>query len=451
MTGVLGLALAAAFAAGWPAARPGVCGTESVVPNRPLTLEDCTLIALRMNPTIVSSEQGVVTARAGVMQARSGYYPQLSLGLSEGLTSRQIVLSSEGETFVETTNRREDLDLFLSETFWQRGRQDQVDQSAYALQVAQHDRATTYQGLVEQVASGYYTLLATQQLVGVATDSVASAESHLEQVRALVKVGAAADVDVYPAEDDLARAQLDLIDARSNVQVTKAQLRNTMGVPPDLEFELAPATFAQLPEAPSLSEALGEAKARRPEVAASQASVQERRRNLALARIARGPLMDVTGTWSQGYTNWNALDPTWDLLLDLSWPIFDGYSTRAGVIAAAASLTRAQADQQSVLNQVGLEVDQALVEVARTRERITASDKSVAAAEARMAAAEGKYQQGVGILIEVIDARVAVTSARADQVRARYDHQIALVGLQRAIGALQVPKEPAAGETATGP
>jgi outer membrane protein TolC len=95
-----------------------------------------------------------------------------------------------------------------------------------------------------------------------------------------------------------------------------------------------------------------------------------------------------------------------------------------------------------VVNQVGLEVDNALVEVNRTRERMQASAKSVAAAEARMAAAEGKYQQGVGILLEVIDARVAVTRALADQVRARYDYQIALVALDRAQGTLPVPATP---------
>jgi len=86
-----------------------------------------------------------------------------------------------------------------------------------------------------------------------------------------------------------------------------------------------------------------------------------------------------------------------------------------------------------------LEVEQALVEVERTRERLGASAKSVAAAEARLRAAEGKYQQGVGILLEVIDARVAVTTALANQIRARYDYQAALVGLQKATGTLAVP------------
>jgi outer membrane protein TolC len=421
------------IAAGLASALPvrGAAGEE--IPSRPLTLEECTTIALRNNPTITAAEQGVVAAEAGAMAARSSYYPQLSLSAVEGVMSRTSTVGSE---------RREDLDLLVSQTLWQRGRRQSVEQSAYSLQAAAFDRTTTVQSLVEQVASGYYSVLAATQLVGVAEAGVASAQSHLEQVQARADIGATAEVDVYPAQDDLARAELDLIDTRSNVQLALARLRNTMGVSPGLKLDLAEATFAELPQPPSLEQALQTARQQRPEVLGSSAAVSARERSLSLARIRRGPLADVSGVYAQGYTDWAAQDPSWDLLLSISWPLFDGYNTRSDVIAAKASVTRQQADRQQVVNQVGLEVDNALVEVNRTRERMQASAKSVAAAEARMAAAEGKYQQGVGILLEVIDARVAVTRALADQVRARYDYQIALVALDRAQGTLPVPATP---------
>lgn len=421
------------IAAGLASALPVRCAAGEEIPARPLTLEECTTIALRNNPTITTAEQGVVAAEAGAMAARSSYYPQLSLSAVEGVMSRTSTVGSE---------RREDLDLVVSQTLWQRGRRQSVEQSAYSLQAAAFDRTTTVQSLVEQVASGYYSVLAATQLVGVAEAGVASAQSHLEQVQARADVGATAEVDVYPAQDDLARAELDLIDTRSNVQLAFARLRNTMGVSPGLKLDLAEATFAELPQPPSLEQALQTARQQRPEVLGSSAAVSARERSLSLARIRRGPLADVSGVYAQGYTDWAAQDPSWDLLLSISWPLFDGYNTRSDVIAAKASLTRQEADRQRVVNQVGLEVDNALVEVNRTRERMQASAKSVAAAEARMAAAEGKYQQGVGILLEVIDARVAVTRALADQVRARYDYQIALVALDRAQGTLPVPATP---------
>ena len=148
---------------------------------------------------------------------------------------------------------------------------------------------------------------------------------------------------------------------------------------------------------------------------------------------------DVSGQYSHQTTQWEDSDSSWDLLLSVSWPLFDGHAAEAAETSARAALKQQEADLEALGNEIALQVESALVEVERTRERLQASQVSVAAAEARLAAAEGKYRQNVGILLEVTDARASVTSARATQVQARYDAQIALVGLKRVLGTLAVP------------
>lgn len=410
---------------------PGPLAAE--LPDRPLTVEDCVLVALERNPLITSSEQGLVGAQASLTRVRSSYYPQLSLSAGEGLTSRTNLSTGGGNT-------HEDLDLTTRMVFWQKGRRESVAQSTASLRSAELSHASTEQGLVEQVARDYYGVLATQQLVAVAEESVDSAREHWEQVRVRIALGAAAEVDIFTAEDDLARAQLDLIDAQSNVRTALASLRNSMGVPPDAEIELAEAPASPPLQLPSLPETIEIALGNRPDLLASQAALQANQYALAQAKIRRGPLVEVSGQYVRSYTDWRVGDPSWNMSVGLSWPLFDGYATKADEQATSASLERSRADQQRLINQIGLDVEKALVEVERTQERMAATAKSVAAAEARRAAAEGKYQQGVGILLEIIDARVAATSARANQVRTRYDYQIAQVGLQRAMGTLPVPE-----------
>ena len=124
---------------------------------------------------------------------------------------------------------------------------------------------------------------------------------------------------------------------------------------------------------------------------------------------------------------------------NVSFVTFDVYGTLIDWDTGAFEAFSAEADLQRTVNQVALDVESALVEVERARERVVASGKSVAAADARMRSAEGKYQQGVGIFIEVIDARTALTQAQASEVRARYDYRTALVALDRALGTLRVP------------
>jgi len=413
---------------------PGRCASEEIAGGQPLTLEKCIVTALQNNPQITISEQGVITAQTGLTRARSSYYPQLSLSASESVGDGRFDAAGD-----DGAERQEEVDVVLRQTLWERGRADSVAESRASSQATQWEHAATIQGLVDQVAADYYALLAARQLVGVAEGGMESAQSHLEQVKARIEVGAAAEVDVFPAEDDLARAELDLIDARSGVRLAAAALRNSMGVSQETQFELAEAPPLEGAKIPSLREALAVAQERRPEVLSSQASLRASGRALNLAKIRRGPLADVSGEYDWGYTDWEARDGAWDLRLSLGWPLFDGYSTKADVVAGRAGLRRSEADLQRTMNQVGLEVETALVSVERAWERVSASQKSVAAADARMRAAEGQYQQGVGIFIEVIDARTALTEAQASEVRARYDYRTALVALERALGTLRVP------------
>jgi len=408
--------------------------------GKPLTMEDCVLIALKQNPQITSSQQGIITAQAGLTRARSSYYPQVSLDMTEGFVSETSAASNGGAFTFAPADTLQQLDLGFGLTFWQRGREESVAQRRASLKSAEQSLASTAQSLTEQVAGQYLNVLAAQELVGVAQGGVGSAQAHLEQVKARAALGATAEVDVFPAEDDLARAQLDLIDARSNVRLAFAQLKNAMAVPQETKFDLAPSPAPIKGAIPVFQEAMRTALERRPEVAGSRHDVVASRYALTQAKIRRGPLVDVAGQYGQPYTDWNAHEGTWSLLLGLSWPLFDGRATQSDVTSARATLTRTQADLQRQVNQVGLEVEDALVEVERSQERLDATAKSVAAADARLRAAEGKYRQGVGILLEVIDARVAVTTASANQVRARYDYQVALIGLQKATGTLPVPR-----------
>ncbi|HUU54735.1 MAG TPA: TolC family protein, partial [Armatimonadota bacterium] len=395
------------------AAVPVWCASDDIAGGQPLSLEKCIIIALQNNPQITMSEQGVITAQAGLTRARSSYYPQLSLSATEAVSDRRL-----DPALGDGTEREEEVDFVLRQTLWERGRADSVAESRAASEATEWGHAATIQGLVDQVAADHYGLLAAQQLVGVAEGGMESAQSHLGEVKARIEVGAAAEVDVFPAEDDLARAELDLIDARSGVRLAAAALRNSMGLSQETEVELVEAPPLEGAKIPSLDEALAVAQEKRPELLSSRASLRASGKGLRLAKIGRGPLLGVSGEYDWGYTDWEARDGAWDLRLSLGWPLFDGYATEADVVAARAGLKRSEAELQRTLNQVGLEVQTALVSVERAWERVAASQKSVAAADARMRAAEGKYQQGVGIFIEVIDARTALTQAQASEVRA---------------------------------
>lgn len=402
------------------------------LPQHPLSLRDCTTIALRNNPQLISSAQGIVIARAALTEARSSYYPQIALNATEA------VARDSGEQESVTTGSH--LDVTSRLTLWRLGRDESVSGSRATLRASEYSHALNVQDLVSQVAYGYYAVLAARQLVAVAAGGVESAQAHLEQVRARIALGATAEVDLFTAESDLAQARLDLIGARSGLGSALAQLKYALGVGAEAVIDLQEDALPEGVETPSLSEALAVAAQHRPEILAGQALAETSRCALAQVRIAAGPVPEATIEYAPVSTDGDTRETSWTAGLSLSWSLFDGYASRAEVEIARANVTDAEADLQRAVDQVGLEVEEAVVEAQRAQESVVATAASVEAAEAQLAAAEGKYEQGVGILIEVTDARVAVTNARASQVQARYDEQTARIELQRAMGTLAVPE-----------
>lgn len=407
----------------------------AALPATALTLEDCSRLALARNPGLLSSEQDVVSAGASLMRARSSYSPQLSL---DALGSVQH--NGSGVSGASGTESTQQVELDLSQMLWQSGRREQVGESRSRLTAAKYGYAEAVQSLLQQVASDYYGVLASDRLITVQEEGVASAASHLDQVQARISAGATAAVEVYTAQDDLAQAELALVDARRNAAVARAQLKTIMGVGPLASLHLAEPPPLATQALPTLEEALPTAQQHRPDLRRATSLTEAAQLALQQARINRGPVTGINANYHWGYLNWESQDPSWLASLSLSLPLFDGGATRAEVVAAQAALVSAQAQWQSLTNQAGLEVERALAEAQRAQVRLGATATAVTAAAARLHAAEGKYQQGVGTLLEVTDARVSLTTARTSQVQAEYDYRASLVVLAQALGTLAPPR-----------
>jgi outer membrane protein len=401
-----------------------------------LTLDEVVAYALQHNPLLVSSQQGVAVAQAGVRQARSSYAPQLTLEGTAGTSG-----SSGGSGFSATQSNNNAVDLVLGMTFWRSGRSASVAQSRANVQVAAASYVDRRLSVAQSVAQDYYAVLAATELLGVAKAGVESAEQHRVQVQKQVEAGTVAPVELHTVDDDLAQARLSLIDARGTVQTALATLKADMGLAYTADLQLAPAIMGAEAKTPTAAEAVDLALRTRPDLRSQEALVTTREAAVRVAKAAHGPVLEVGAQAAAGSAEHSDDNSSWQLTAGISWPLADGGYTAAGVDIAQSNLISAEADQQTAINQATLEVENALTDLQTASERIAASEQALAAAQARLTAAEAKYREGLAILIEVTDARKALTSAEADLVRARFSYQAGQVTLQRAMGTLPLPAE----------
>ncbi len=419
---VLFLAIALAAA---PAAAPD---------TSPLTLERALELA-RATPQLAQAQASVMQAQGQVGIARSGFLPSASVSGRVGGTATNLGAapsSSLYATFGAT--------LSVNQTIWDFGRTLGSYLAAREQERAARAGVDAAWNAVElNVRTAYYTVLATEALVAVADQTVASNQRQLDLAKGQFEVGQRPRFDVTTADVNLQQSLISQITAHDGVILTRIVLSQAVGQ----DVSKRPLVMPTVPQDIDLDvpRLMAEALAARPDVRASGLQISAADQNLSAAKSAWYPILGA----SAGYT-WNdsrypvagglpAPDSnSWNILGTLTWPFLAGGADMGRVDVQTGSLASAQASRDLLLLQVRTDVEQAATGVNEARARREVSRKLVTQAKENLELAEGRYQAGIGTIIDVTISQTSYTSAQAQEVKAAFDLASAWAQLQFAIG-----------------
>lgn len=296
------------------------------------------------------------------------------------------------------------------------------------------DQRSVELDVVLAVRTAFFQARALSELVKVADELLANQQRHLEQAEAFVEVGTRPEIDIAQSRTDVANARVQLIQAQNANAIGKASLIQAMGVLPG-EFEVAEEALPPVPEEDSSSNALlSAAFAERPELVAVEHRLRAQALYLRAAKGGYGPILSANASVTAGGRELDNLVGNWNAGVMVTWPLFAGGNTYARTLEARANEQGALADQESVLQAVRFEVEQARLGVVAAKAVQMASLEALVSARERLKLAEGRYAEGVGNIIELGDAQFALTNAEAQRVQADYGVSIARAQLLRALG-----------------
>jgi outer membrane protein len=285
------------------------------------------------------------------------------------------------------------------------------------------------------VRVAFFTAVADKAIVVVAQDNLAAQERHLAQVEGFVAAGARPEIDLAQVRSDVANARLQLVDAKSAYESSKADLNLAMGVEGGTAYdvegeELAPVDVEGAPEEQLVDLAV---KAR-PELRAVARQVEAQERRISAAKGEYWPSLGVsTGVGDVG-TDIQDLAWNWDVTATLTWPLFEGGATRAQVQELEAARLAASAQLEGQRQQIRQEVVRARLRIEGAKAAVEAAGQALEAARETLRLAEARYQAGAGSIIELQDAQVKVVSASGKAVETAFDVSLARAQLLKALG-----------------
>lgn len=408
----------------------------------PWTLERALQRALADNPDARLARERISMARAGLEQANAGFWPRLQFQSSYTRTDNPMLV------FGSILNQRaydpgldfndvpdvDDLNVkgTLTMPLYEGGRLRANRAAARAnTEAAKQDNEAVRNALAYEVSRAFHTVQKTREFILAADAAVASFQTNIVIAQRRLQGGTLLKTDVLDLEVRLAQAREDQVRTRNAQALAERALRNLLGIE-EGEFVVAEtAPEVAVPDTRDFSV--------RPEIAAAS------RRAIAAEERVRGasaghyPRLSAFGSLDYDY-GWKYENDgkSYTAGALLQWDLWDGQLTRGRVSEARAGLNAAREEQRKVRLAIGLEAEQARLELQSANERLQVAKQAVETALESVSLTRVRFDQGDALSTQLMDAETALIGARVRRAEAEADRRIAIAALRKALGLPQL-------------
>lgn len=377
--------------------------------------------ALAANQDVAAGVARLRQSRAALRVANASLFPSLGGGVSGGADSNSDFSDWSGSGRLSASYQ---FDLFGQNRAGRAG-------ARASYEAAQYNYRALELTVESDVAFTYFSIIALRERLQVARDNLAISERVYDIVKARYDAGDVSGFDMASQEASIANARARIPQVEQQLVSFETALAVLLGRAP--EGYRAPAGDALSLTPPSIDIGLpSELLLRRPDLLAAEAGLRGASADVAAARAAFFPSIDLSAGLSSGLAGGAGL--VGSLAGSLSQTVFSG-----GRLEGQLDAAKGRADEQIArYRQATLgalrEVETGLTALAAAEQRETQLAIAREAAQRSLALAEIRYRSGADDLVSLLNAQATLFSASDSLVQARLDRLAAATGLFVAVG-----------------
>jgi outer membrane protein TolC len=425
----------------------------AIDPAKIYTLAELIDLAEQHNPETRLAWQSAKARAADLGVARSALYPTLEAVALANTSRVRILINSE---FLRQTNGVFGPVLLLQYLIFDfGGRSGAIEAAKADLLTANFAFNDTHRKIIFQVTEAYYRLLNQMGQQGAAEASLKNAQAVQEDAEDRLTHGLATKPDVLEATAATAQAEYDLQAVIGAEEVARGDLATVLSLPPETQIQVQNINDLSMPQdlMQSVDQAIDRAFLQRPDLQEQVARLRATEAGIRQARSSYFPTLALSGTGGleRRYGQQEQLPPgytggeTWDVNLELKWTLFDGTRREHQIAEAKAEKAAAQANIDSLRDQIANEVWAAYSDVKTAQRQRQAAQALLASANQSYAAARASYQYGVRNLLDVVSAQKVLAQASSEDIYTRTQLLIQLANLAFRTGDLIQAQPPKTG------
>jgi NodT family efflux transporter outer membrane factor (OMF) lipoprotein len=390
--------------------------------------------ALTSSPDMRTALSRIEESRARRGVARSNLFP--SIDASSSARGSRIDNSTRG------SSNTKDFDAGLNMS-WEIDLSGRLRQNVRAANADLWQSMENYHAaqvsLAAEVATTYVNLRATEAQLNVVQRTLETRGATLEIARWREAAGESSALETQQTITTIEEARAALPSLQQSIEQSRNQLALLAGKTPGSVNHLL-GKSRRVPQPPALP-ALGipaDTLRQRPDVRAAEHAVEAAAARTNAAAAERYPTLALNGSLGiESIRASNLFSPETtaaSLLGSLSAPIFNAGRIRQNIKIQSEQEKQALIAYESAVLRSLSEVENALIAIRRTKERMDLLQKAVASAAEAARLAQQRYEAGEADLLVVLDAQRTLLNLQQQQTNNSADRTTAHIQLYKALG-----------------
>lgn len=402
------------------------------------TLQECINYALANNIQIQKNKVASQTAEQELIGSKAARLPSLSVSSNQNVAWRPFSQQTINLTNGTMTSTQSDVNyngnyaLSGNWTVWNGGRiSKNIEKSEYSQRLADLETQQTANSIQEQIAQLYIQVLYENEAVRVDSETVKKTQVQVDRAREMQKVGSLAKVDVAQIESQLTQDKYALVNAQSQLENYKLQLKQLLEIHGDETFDVAAPEVeesAVLAALPAKSEIYQTALNIRPEIESSKLSIESSKIDKAIAKTGLYPT--VSANAGIGSSNSSGTDigmfkqlknnMSNTIGLTLSVPIFDQKQTKVAVQKAELAIRTSELNLEDTRKKLYSEVENYWLNAKTSQQQYIAARTNVESMQQSYDLVSEQFRLGLKNTVELITGKNNLLQAESQRIQGKY-------------------------------
>jgi len=423
--GVLGLAVALTVA----------------VPVSAASLEEELAGLVQDHPNIRAAYKTVESSRQGVKNAKSAYYPQISVSADvahEVINSPAERQQGDGQQGKPSSRTPQSASLSMTQNLFNGfATTSAVRTAKLNKELALMTLEGTRQNTVLEGINAYINVLRQKRLIELSRENQATIQQQLNLEDERVQRGSGIAVDVLQAKSRLQAAKERRVTFEGALEDANSRFAQTFNHAPDIEAMTDPIPPVEV--VPSdLERAIDTALVGNPALGNSSVTIEVARERKRTVQAELYPSLDLSSSWNFEKNAGAVLGVRRDysMTLTATWDLFTGFSTRNLLSQASFDLGASKDTYDFTARKVIEQTKLAWQALLTARERLVLLENAVNIASEVFSSRQKLREAGKETVINVLDAENEVNNTQINFTSASYDERLAIYQLLLAMGQL---------------